>query len=154
MPTTSTQTPSADISSDALTRAVRVLLGPRAVGALKWVEEIHSGVPPKSVQRLARHLEVSESVILQAAGVAASTYHRKLAQSSRLSAEQTDRLFRVAGVFALGESVLESKAAARDWLQAPNRALGGKAPLDLLDTSFGTELVREELYRLEYGIVS
>lgn len=137
-----------------MSQAARVLLGSRAKGALEWVEEIHAGVPSKSVRRLARHLEVSESVVLQAAGVAASTYHRKLAQSSKLSAQQTDRLFRVAEMFALGESVLESKGAAREWLQAPNRALGGKAPIELLDTSFGTELVREELYRLEYGLVS
>nr|WP_315215725.1 MbcA/ParS/Xre antitoxin family protein [uncultured Duganella sp.] len=35
-----------------------------------------------------------------------------------------------------------------------NRSLGGKAPLSLLDTEAGYELVLDTLGRIEHGIVS
>lgn len=40
------------------------------------------------------------------------------------------------------------------WLTSPNRALGGKAPLDLLDTDIGRQQVHDVLTRLNHGLFS
>jgi putative toxin-antitoxin system antitoxin component (TIGR02293 family) len=49
---------------------------------------------------------------------------------------------------------LEDDDSAKAWVVRGNRSLGGKAPLSLLDTEVGYELVLDTLGRLEYGIVS
>ncbi len=43
---------------------------------------------------------------------------------------------------------------ARDWLNAPNQALGCEIPLDLLDTEIGTHQVEEVLLRINVAIFS
>ncbi len=50
--------------------------------------------------------------------------------------------------------VLGSLEKARDWLKAPNRALGCEIPLDLLDTEIGTRQVEEVLLRINVAIFS
>jgi len=46
----------------------------------------------------------------------------------------------------------EDKAAR--WMVAPNRALGGERPFDLLDTDLGVRAVEEILQRIQYGMYS
>ena len=66
----------------------------------------------------------------------------------------SDRLYRVASTLFQAVEVLGSIDKARVWFKSPNRALGGKMPLDLLDTDIGTRQVEEVLLRLNYGIFS
>lgn len=40
------------------------------------------------------------------------------------------------------------------WLLAKNVALGGIKPKDLLDSSFGIQLLKDELTRIEHGILA
>jgi uncharacterized protein (DUF2384 family) len=37
---------------------------------------------------------------------------------------------------------------------APNKALGGKAPFDIINSQFGREEVKNILGRIEYGVYS
>jgi putative toxin-antitoxin system antitoxin component (TIGR02293 family) len=68
--------------------------------------------------------------------------------------DETDRLSRLAGVAARAAEVLGSTEKAAHWLQRPNRALGGRVPLELLDTDAGTQQVAEVLGRIEHGVYS
>ena len=51
----------------------------------------------------------------------------------------------------LAEHVLESPAAAREWLAKPNVALGGAIPLKYCATAHGAQAVRRLLRMLEFG---
>ena len=44
--------------------------------------------------------------------------------------------------------------AATRWLKRPNRALGGRVPLELIDTEPGARAVENVLGRIAYGGVS
>ncbi len=61
---------------------------------------------------------------------------------------------RVERVFWRAQQVFEDAAAAVAWISRPNRALGGVAPLTVLDTEAGYELVLDTLGRIEYGVFS
>jgi putative toxin-antitoxin system antitoxin component (TIGR02293 family) len=50
--------------------------------------------------------------------------------------------------------VLGDADKARRWLKAPNRALGGEVPFDLLDTDIGAHQIEDVLMRLNHGIFS
>ncbi len=72
----------------------------------------------------------------------------------RLPPAESDRLARLARIAALATEALGSEAKASRWLKAPNRALGGEAPLGLLDTDAGSREVENVLGRIEHGVFS
>ena len=63
---------------------------------------------------------------------------------------ESDRLGRVV---AQASDILGEENAKR-WLQTPNRALGGKRPLELFDTDLGLRQVEEVLGRIQSGLHS
>jgi putative toxin-antitoxin system antitoxin component (TIGR02293 family) len=65
-----------------------------------------------------------------------------------------DEWFRRAGVAALAEEILGATPKAARWLRRPNRALGGKTPLETLDTDLGASQVETVLHRVEHGVFS
>jgi len=67
---------------------------------------------------------------------------------------ESDRLVRFLRVATYAEEIFEERDRAIAWLKSPNRALGGQAPLELLDTDAGSEQVVEILTRIDYGVYS
>lgn len=57
-------------------------------------------------------------------------------------------------VWTRAMEVLEDEAAAKVWISQPHRSLGGKAPLFLLRTESGCELVLDTLGMIEHGVPS
>lgn len=77
-------------------------------------------------------------------------YRRKHRQ--RLSVDESDRLARVARVTNRAESTFGTAELAAVWLRQPNRALGKRAPLDLLVTGEGALIVESVLVRIDDGV--
>lgn len=68
-----------------------------------------------------------------------------------LSAEESDRIARIARVIQRAVEAFGDKAQAKEWIKRPSRALQGFAPLGLLGTDAGAALVTDELGRIEHG---
>ncbi|MDQ2890269.1 MAG: DUF2384 domain-containing protein [Gemmatimonadota bacterium] len=77
-------------------------------------------------------------------------YRKKHRQ--RLSRDESDRLARIARIARRTESTFGSAERAALWLRQPNRALGRRAPLDLLATGEGAILVESVLVRIDDGV--
>jgi putative toxin-antitoxin system antitoxin component (TIGR02293 family) len=86
-------------------------------------------------------------------GIPARTFARRR-KTDQLTPQESDRLFRLARTVAQAVEVLGALAKARLWLLAPNRALGGEVPLQMLDSDIGARQVEEILMRLSYGMFS
>ncbi|WP_188130092.1 antitoxin Xre/MbcA/ParS toxin-binding domain-containing protein [Massilia mucilaginosa] len=71
-----------------------------------------------------------------------------------LSSTEQDRLYRAYRVWKRTLEVLDDEDSTRRWIVRINRSLGGEAPLALLDTEVGYELVLDTLGRIEYGVVA
>lgn len=69
-----------------------------------------------------------------------------------LGAEEAAMLLRLARSLVRAAEVFEDAAAALDWLQSRNRALGDVTPLSLLDTDAGAARVMDTLGRIEHGV--
>ena len=61
-------------------------------------------------------------------------------------------MLRLVQLRAKAEDVLGSAGKARQWLEAPNRALAGVPPLSLLDTDIGTQAAEAVLERIAFGV--
>ena len=53
-----------------------------------------------------------------------------------------------------GEEVFGDRENFHDWLMNENIAVGGMVPADMLDTSVGLGMVKDELGRMEHGILA
>ena len=118
------------------------------------VERVRSGLPASSVASLAEALSLNRASVAARLSIPARTLSRRLATSSRLTHEESDRTLRMARVVALAKEVLGSEEKASHWMSNPNRALSGQRPFDQLDTELGVRSVEEVLHRIAYGIYS
>ncbi|RSL16841.1 putative toxin-antitoxin system antitoxin component (TIGR02293 family) [Edaphobacter aggregans] len=115
---------------------------------------IREGLPADILPSIAAELSMDRSAVAKVVGISGRTLSRRLASRSRLSAEESDRMVRLARVLALANDTLGDRTKASRWLQTPNRALQGSTPFELLDTDAGVQSVETILGRIAYGIYS
>lgn len=75
-------------------------------------------------------------------------------REGRLARYESDRIYRLARIIALAKHYLGDDEMAIRWLRRRNRALGGSAPLQMIDTEPGARKVENVLGRIAYGGVS
>jgi len=71
----------------------------------------------------------------------------------RLTAQESDRLARLARILTYASNVFVTEEKASSWLTRPHRVLQGTAPIELLDTDLGTQVVETMLGRIEHGVI-
>ena len=64
------------------------------------------------------------------------------------------QLIQIAELYGDGYEIFQDKTNFQKWMSRKNRSLGNIEPKTLLDTTFGIQLIRDELGRIEYGIIS
>lgn len=128
------------------------LLGFRTYDALKIYADVRKGFSYAAFEHFQRNASLSAVALAELAQIPARTLARRKEQG-RLGPEESDRLVRFARVFARALELFEGRAEiARDWLSAPQRALGGATPLALAATDVGASEVQNLIGRLEHGI--
>ncbi|MFU8849221.1 MAG: antitoxin Xre-like helix-turn-helix domain-containing protein [Opitutales bacterium] len=145
-----TDEPAAIYGSRPISRsgARRRCLDPR-----ETVATIRAGLPMVEFEGLQELLGLSAEVLAGHLGISRSTLVRRR-KSGRLDMQESDRLLRYARLYARAESVLESATGARQWLQAPARALAFASPLEFAETEAGCREVENLLGRIEHGVFS
>ena len=125
-----------------------------AGSAAQVIDDMRRGIPANVIPGLASRLGVSQDSLFVALRLPPSTMKGRISKNQPLSASEQDRMYRADRVWWRAVEVLEDEGAARAWINRSNRSLGGEAPLTLLDTEVGYELVLDTLGRIEYGVVS
>lgn len=64
----------------------------------------------------------------------------------------SEKIIEIAEVTNFGNKVFDSSEQFYLWLQTPSHALGNLKPAELLQDSYGKEMVMAELNRIEHGI--
>lgn len=120
-------------------------------------EMILHGLPGQALRHLVSHLVVIDpsDAFETAFGMSERTFQRHKSDKDRtLSMEHSSRTWNFARILAKASAVLGSQEEAERWMIASAIGLDGRRPIDLLATPAGTELVREFLDRLDYGLYS
>lgn len=115
---------------------------------------VRKGLPAKSITALAEKLHIGNNVLSRKLGIPQRTLTRRLSQSSPLTPAESDRTVRMARVYANAVEMIGDREKAIQWLNTPNRALGGERPLDQIDTDLGARMVEDVLGRIAYGVYS
>lgn len=127
------------------------VLGAKPQSSLDWVGVIREGIPAAAVESILSAVRLSQAELAQALGIPERTLARRKREGV-LNSEESSKLLRLARVISRATEVFDDSVAAIDWLKSPNAALGGNAPLSLLDTDIGAESVLDTLGRIEHGV--
>lgn len=76
-----------------------------------------------------------------------------ISPDDRLSADESDRLFRVVHTLVVAELLFGSRDKAQRWLSKPKDRFSGNSPLQMLTSTAGAWLVEELMTQLAEGFV-
>ena len=114
---------------------------------------IRKGFPLSVVAEIMQSAGLTLNELAASMDVSPRSLQRRRSEG-RLAKYESDRLYRLARVIALATRSIGDAEAAKRWLKRPNRALGGRTPLDVIDTEPGARAVENVLGRIAYGGVS
>src|SRR5262245_7074003 len=116
-------------------------------------DAIRSGLPFATLEAVMEKLKIGLNEAAAVLHIPERTMARRK-RDKRFPPDESDRVLRLARIYAHATEVFETEDDARDWIKDPNRALGGKRPLDLLDTDIGVQKVDAVLTRIQQGVYS
>lgn len=67
---------------------------------------------------------------------------------------QSERIIEIAKLQMKGKEVFGSKVYFEEWMNSKIIALGNIRPVELLDSSFGIDILMDELGRIEHGVLA
>jgi len=82
------------------------------------------------------------------------TIQRYKKESKTFEPIQSERIIEIAKLQKKGKEIFGSKENFEQWLTSNIVAIGGIKPVELLDSSFGIDLLMDELGRIEHGILA
>lgn len=118
------------------------------------IASMRNGISAQIAPDVAQRLGLSQDKLFETLRLPKSTMKARLGKAQLLSPVEQDRMYRADRLWERALAVFEDEDACRAWIKRENRTLGGEAPLALLDTEAGYELVLDTLGRIEYGVVS
>lgn len=129
------------------------VLGQRISNKMDLIELGNRGLTKDALSRLVKYMSFSWSEMVDLLPVTERTLQRYTARKY-LSTIVSEQILQVARVVARGEGVFGSRETFLGWLRQPNIALANKTPYELLGSRFGSELILDELGRIEHGVYS
>lgn len=81
------------------------------------------------------------------------TLQRYKKEQKRFEPIQSERIIEIAKLQNKGQEVLGSELSYNVWMNTKLIALGNIAPIEYLDSSFGIDILMDELGRIEHGIL-
>ena len=121
--------------------------------AVELTEAIREGLPYASLEALLDRLHLTRSEAAEILHLPERTLARRR-KEKRLRPDESDRVLRLARLFSLATTVLESEENAAMWFSQPNRSVGGRTPLSMVDNEIGAREVEDALWRIAHGIFS
>lgn len=111
---------------------------------------IRDGIPFEAYDHIKDKLKITHHELCIFIGLKSM----RAIKNGRLSSTSSDRLFRLARVYALAVEVLGDENRGREWLKKPQYGLGGRIPLEIATTEIGAKEVENLLGRIEYGVLA
>jgi putative toxin-antitoxin system antitoxin component (TIGR02293 family) len=124
----------------------------KAESALTLVYSVARGLPVSSLDKFANRVSPEDARRFTYRVVPKPTLERRRKEKQPLSTEESDRLARIAKVFAFALEVFRDDAKVRRFLDSPHPMLDDEAPLEVaLATGLGADAVINLLGRAAYS---
>lgn len=139
-------------------RITSVLGGSAQVGRsitndIDLIQISRKGLPKSVVATVSNLLGISMEKMSSLIHLSHRTVQRKN-DDELLNIYSTEQILEIAEVISRGIEVLGTVDAFTSWLHTGIRHLNYDKPINFLDTSFGTKLIKDTLGRIEHGVYS
>lgn len=125
----------------------------RELTPLQTHDRVTRGIGVADLRRLMGAYQLlGTGQMLKVIGTSERTLQRAAEKAKPLDANVSDRALRLASVTSRAIDVLGSQDAAERWLSSPALGLDDRKPIDLLQSTEGTELVKTLLTRMDYDV--
>lgn len=121
---------------------------------LELVTVIRDGIDYKTFESVAVNTPLKDKDWAVILDTTLRTLVRYKKDNKTFAPKQTEKIIEIQQLMQYGEEVFGDKKNFHDWLMSENIAIGGIVPRDLLDTSVGLGIVKDELGRIEHGILA
>jgi putative toxin-antitoxin system antitoxin component (TIGR02293 family) len=129
------------------------VLGRRVRSDLDVEDCVRSGLPLEVLGAMLDRAVVNSSE-LYGWIIPRRTMAHRIRKKQRLSLEESNRISRVARIYALALDTLGDDTKAQHWLRKSLRQLGGRTPMQMLETDLGAHQVETILGRIGHGIAA
>lgn len=135
-------------------------IGIYAASPTERISMIREGVPALRAKWILKDLGVEQQDFFNALGLKTATVNRKVKEHDVLSSAESERLIGFAKLVGQIEAIVaesgepegfDSSEWMSRWLQDPLPSLGGKKPIDFLDTMEGQSIISSMLARMQSG---
>lgn len=116
-----------------------------------FIELSRNGINKRNLLFLAKKIDYNLKELADILHISERTLQRYTA-AKKLSPEVSEKAIQLARLYCKGEEVFGDLEQFKKWMLFPCIALGMKTPKALLDTTFGFQLLNDELIKIQYGI--
>ena len=122
--------------------------------ALYLIEIIRKGMNYRKFHGLFKEAAFTLTEWSKILHISERTMQRYESENKSFDPIQSEKIIQIAMLHKYGISVFGNAENFHTWLYSKNIAMGGLLPKDLLDSSFGIDLVKDELGRIEHGVLA
>lgn len=136
-------------------KVVIATLDMEAANPLELADQVKEGIPASKFDLFRQRTGLPAERIRALTHIPERTLARRRSQGGRLTQQESESLVRLAKVYDKAMDLFEGdQEAALAWLDAPNRALAHRPPLQVAETEIGAREVEALIGRLEHGVFS
>lgn len=117
------------------------------------IETIKEGISKEELENLKEQAGIDNNVLASVLSVTKATLHNKKGKE-RFDAYVSERILLLADIYSFGYTVFKDREKFNRWMKTPNRALGNETPINLTETIYGMEEVKNLIGRIDYGVYS
>lgn len=119
-----------------------------------YIKQGEKGITRSSIDNLAGYLGVTRKAIAEdILDISVKTLERKKS-SERLNKKISSHAIEIAKLMEHAYEVFGTDEKVRLWVNAPNKALKGSKPVELMDTLTGLVMIGDVLGRIQEGVFS
>ncbi|WP_161596821.1 type II RES/Xre toxin-antitoxin system antitoxin [Chitinophaga vietnamensis] len=116
-----------------------------------YIQLSRSGIIKRALLNLSRQLSFSLAELAQVIHLSERTLQR-YADDAKLSIDTSERAILLSRLYQRGTEVFGDLENFKEWMRTPLPAFNYQLPISLLDTTFGFQLIQDELGRIEHGL--
>lgn len=129
------------------------LAKPKTYTGLMLADAIKTGVSLSSVERVCKRIDPEGHRFGITNIMAKATYHRRVKDEKPLSRDDSEKLWQIARVYLLVQSLYGNDEDARAFLFRPHPLLDQRRPIDLAtESAVGAALVEDVLLAADAGV--
>lgn len=122
--------------------------------AFLLINAIKKGINFSFFERLAKHIPFTLREWSAYLHLSERSLQRYKKEKGTFSAVASEKIIEITMLNKYGIEVFGNQEKFNVWLNTKNVALGGIKPKDLLDSSFGIQILKDELTRIEHGVLA